>query len=88
MLTTALWPSGLGNYFVCKRFAGQTLLWSLEFVIQINEYLYSGYVIGFDIRSTFSLSDGNGFGKNVIIFRVHNSSPAHAEIKKRDLNNW
>ena len=26
------WPSGLGNDFVCKRFAVQTLLWSLEFV--------------------------------------------------------
>ena len=31
----ALWPSGLVNYFVYKRFAVQTLLWSLEFVIQI-----------------------------------------------------
>ena len=30
------WPSGLGNYFVCKRFAVQTLLWPLEFVIQTN----------------------------------------------------
>ena len=29
-------PSGLGNYSVYKRFAVQTLLWSLEFVIQIN----------------------------------------------------
>ena len=28
--------SGLGNYFVCKRFTVQTLLWSLEFVIQVN----------------------------------------------------
>ena len=28
--------SGLGNYFVCKRFAVQTFLWSLEFVIHIN----------------------------------------------------
>ena len=28
--------SGLYNYFVCKRFAIQILLWSLEFVIQIN----------------------------------------------------
>ena len=27
---------GLGNYFVCKRFPVQTLLWSVEFVIQIN----------------------------------------------------
>ena len=25
-----------GNYFVCKRFTVQTLLWSLEFGIQIN----------------------------------------------------
>ena len=27
---------GLGKYFVCKKFAVQTLLWSLEFVMQIN----------------------------------------------------
>ena len=32
----ALWPSGLGNYFVCKRFTVQALLWSLKFVIQKN----------------------------------------------------
>ena len=32
----ALWPRGLGNYLICKRFAVQTLLWSLEFVIKIN----------------------------------------------------
>ena len=25
--------SGLGNYFMCKIFAIQTLLWSMEFVI-------------------------------------------------------
>ena len=30
------WPSGLGKDFVCKRFAVQTLLWSLEFVIRVN----------------------------------------------------
>ena len=30
------WPSGLGNYFACKRFTVQTFLWSLEFEIQIN----------------------------------------------------
>ena len=29
-------PSGLGNYFVYKRFAIQTFLWSLKFVIQIK----------------------------------------------------
>ena len=31
-----LWSSGLGNYLVCKIFAVQTLLWSLEFVFEIN----------------------------------------------------
>ena len=31
-----VWPSGLGNDFVCKRLAVQTLPWSLEFVIQTN----------------------------------------------------
>ena len=28
----ALWPSGLGNWMECKRFAVKTLLWSLEYV--------------------------------------------------------
>ena len=32
----ALWPCRLGNYFVCKRFAAETLLFSLEVVIYIN----------------------------------------------------
>ena len=32
----ALRPSGLGNYFICKRFAAQIFLLSLEFVIQIK----------------------------------------------------
>ena len=31
-----LWPSRLGKYLICEIFAVQTLLWSLEFVIQIN----------------------------------------------------
>ena len=29
-------PNGLGNYFVCKRFAVHTVQWSLEIVIQLN----------------------------------------------------
>ena len=32
----AFWPSELGDYFACKRFPVQTLLWSLEFMVQIN----------------------------------------------------
>ena len=29
----SMWITELGNYIVCKWFAVQTLLWSLEFVI-------------------------------------------------------
>ena len=36
IVTEPTWPSGFVNYFVSKRFAVQTLLWSLEFVILIN----------------------------------------------------
>ena len=36
-------------------------------LISIN-YIISGYSIGFDAHGIFALLDGNGFGKNVIIF--------------------
>ena len=36
-------------------------------LISIN-FIISGYSIGFDAHGIFALSDGNGFGKNVIIF--------------------
>ena len=32
----AIWSNGLGNYFVYSIFAVQSLVWSQEFVIQIN----------------------------------------------------
>ena len=32
----------------------------------IVKYKYSGYVIGFDARGSFSLSDGSRFVKNLI----------------------
>ena len=35
-LPNPLGHKGLDNNFVCKRFPVQTLLWSLEFVIQID----------------------------------------------------
>ena len=46
----ALWTSGLGSYFVCKRFTVQTLLWSLEFVNQIN--LEHGTIVYFSTSIT------------------------------------
>ena len=48
----------------------------------LNKYDYSGFGIGFDTRSSFSLTNGNGFGKNVIVFSI-DSSPGHAGIKQK-----
>ena len=50
----------------------------------IDKYVYSGYGIGFDRRSTFSFP-GGGFGQNVLIFGVDMSSSAHIDNKKKDM---
>ena len=39
-----------------------------------DRYLYSRKGIGFDAHGSFSLSDGGGFGKNVIMFCLDMSS--------------
>ena len=53
----------------------------------IDKYGYSGYRIGFDRRSSFSFP-GNGFGQNVLIFRVDMSFSAHIDNKKRHISSW
>ena len=49
----------------------------------LDKYKYCGYGIGFDARWSFSSSDGNRFGKNVIIFGSDMSSSVHADNKYR-----
>ena len=51
----------------------------------IDEYKYSGYVIGFDRKGKFSV--GNGFGRNCIIFGIDMSSSVHVDNKKKDILN-
>ena len=46
---------------------------------------YSGYGIGFDVRGTFSLPDGSGFGKNAIIFGADMNSSAHIDNRQRGI---
>ena len=48
-----------------------------------DKYVYSGYIIGFDSRSEFSLPDGS-VGKNVIIFGVDMSWSVHSNDKKKE----
>ena len=49
--------------------------------VDIDEYKYSGYGIGFDRKESFSF--GNGFGRNCIIFGVDMSSSVHVDKKKK-----
>ena len=50
----------------------------------IEQYKYSGYGIGFDRRSSFSLPSG-GFGQNVLIFGADMSTSIHTDNKKKDI---
>ena len=49
----------------------------------IDQYNYSGYGIGFDIKGEFSF--GNGFGKNVIVFGVDLTNSSHANNTKNNI---
>ena len=75
-----LWPLNLDSKFV--------LLNSLFGTVKLtknddpDEYFYFGYVIEFDPRGTFSLPDESGFGKNVIIFGVDDSSSVNVDHRK------
>ena len=50
-----------------------------------DKYIFSDYDIRFDESEILSLSDGSGFGKNVIIFGVDISSSAQIGNKKKDI---
>ena len=49
----------------------------------IDKYGYSGYGIGFDRNTSFSV--GNEIGKNVIIFGVDMSSSTKIDNRKKDI---
>ena len=76
-----LLPITVGKDFelVNSLFAGVKLTKNADF----NKYKYSGYGTGFDARGSFSLSEGSGFGKNVIIFGADMILPVHIDNKKK-----
>ena len=49
-----------------------------------DKYGYSGYGIGFDRRTGFSIP-GGGFGQNVLIFGTDMSFSTHIHNKKKDI---
>ena len=56
---------------------------SLTKYVDIDQYKYSGYGIGFDRKGEFSFS--NGFGRNYIILGANMSSSDHANNKTKNI---
>ena len=52
--------------------------------VDIDQYKYSGYVIGFDRKGEFSFGS-NGFGRNAIILGVDMCSSVHANNKTKNI---
>ena len=52
--------------------------------VDVDQYKYSGYAIGFDRKWFFSHPSG-GSGKNVIIFGVDMSSTTKIDNRKKDI---
>ena len=52
--------------------------------VTLTIYIYSGFGIVFDRRSSFSFPGGR-FGQNLLIFGVDMSSSAHIDNKKKDI---
>ena len=51
--------------------------------VDIDQYKYSGYGIGFDRKVYFSF--GNGFGRSVIIFGADMSSSVHTNNRTKNI---
>ena len=51
--------------------------------VDVEQYNYSGYGIGFDRKGSYSI--GDEVGKNVIIFGGDMSSSSHIDYKKKDI---
>ena len=49
----------------------------------IDKYGYSGYGIGFDRKTVFSIPNSSGFGQNEITFGVDMSSSVHHDKNKK-----
>ena len=50
-----------------------------------DKYKRSGFGIGLDARGGFLLSNGSGFGKNIMIFDADMSLLVYIDNKKKDI---
>ena len=78
-----LWLSKQSAYFTLGNFLFGAV--KLTKNADFDKYKYSGYGIGFYLQGSFSLSNGSGFGKNVIIFVADMSLSVHINNKTKDI---
>ena len=78
-----LWPFPVGQDFTF----GNSWFGAVKFTTNVDpdNYKHSGCANEFDASGSFSLSDGSGFGKNVIISGVDMSSSVRIDNKKKDI---
>ena len=78
-----LWPFTVSEDFIL----GNSLFGDIKLTPNTdpNKHKYSGYGIGFDASGSSLLSNGSGFGKNVIIFVTDMSSSVHICNKKKNI---
>ena len=73
-----LWSFKQGGDFMLENY-----LFFLTKKADFDKHKYSGYAIKFDARGSFSQSDDNRLGKNVIIFGADMNSSGHIDNRKK-----
>ena len=78
------WSRDLNTYLTL----GNCLFGAIKLTKNVDheKYAYSGYGIGFNARSQFSLRDGS-YDKIVVVYGVYNRSFVHI-VKQKYLSSW
>ena len=78
-----LWLFTIGQVFVLRN----SLFGAVKLTKNADpdKYKYSGCGIGFNVSGSLLLPDGNGFGKNAIVFGADMSSSVHIDINKKGI---
>ena len=76
-----LWTFRQGTDFTLGNSFFETVKFTKN--VDFNKYKYSVHGIGFDALGCFSLFDGSGLGKNVIIIGADMSSSEHIDSNAR-----
>ena len=77
-----LWPFNVSEDLALENYLFGAVKLTKN-ITDFGKYKYFRYGIGYDARRGFTLSDGRGFGKYVIIFSADMSSSVHVDNKNK-----